>query len=59
MWAAVRCHGTQMAQYGPLAGLTDEDHRALWGPQQYYRVYSLVNGGRNRESDLFEGLRSA
>jgi hypothetical protein len=46
-----------MAQYGALERLTPEDHRGLWGPQECYRVFSLVNGGRERESDLFEGLR--
>jgi len=24
---------------------------------EFYRVFSLVNGGRERETDLFEGLR--
>jgi LmbE family N-acetylglucosaminyl deacetylase len=57
VWAAVQCHRTQMAQYGALERLTPEDHRGLWGPQECYRVFSLVNGGRERESDLFEGLR--
>lgn len=57
VWAAVQCHRTQMAQYGALTGLTPEDHRAIWGPQEFYRVFSLVNGGRARERDLFEGLR--
>jgi LmbE family N-acetylglucosaminyl deacetylase len=57
VWKAVRCHETQMAQYGPLSRLTPEDHRALWGPQEYYRAFSLVNGGRERERDVFEGLR--
>jgi LmbE family N-acetylglucosaminyl deacetylase len=57
VWEAVRCHRTQMAQYGALTGLSPEDHRALWGPQEYYRVFSLVNGGRERERDVFEGLR--
>lgn len=57
VWRAVQCHQTQMAQYGPLDRLTSEDHRALWGPQEYYRAFSLVNGGRGRERDVFEGLR--
>jgi LmbE family N-acetylglucosaminyl deacetylase len=57
VWDAVRCHRTQMAQYGALEALTPEDHRALWGLQEYYRVFSLVNGGRATERDLFEGLR--
>ena len=25
--------------------------------QDYYRVFSVVNGGRRKEEDLFEGLR--
>lgn len=57
VWKAVQCHGTQMDQYGALKRLTTKDHKALWGPQEYYRVFSLVNGGRERERDLFEGLR--
>jgi LmbE family N-acetylglucosaminyl deacetylase len=57
VWAAVQHHRTQMAQYGVLSDLTPEDHRALWGPQEFYRMFSLVNGGRSRETDLFEGLR--
>lgn len=58
VWAAVQCHRTQMAQYGVLEHLTPEEHRAIWGPQEFYRVFSLVNGGRERERDLFHGLRS-
>jgi LmbE family N-acetylglucosaminyl deacetylase len=57
VWKAVQCHRTQMAQYGPLTALTPEDHRALWGPQEFYRAFSLVNGGRMRERDIFEGIR--
>ncbi len=57
VWAAVQCHTSQIAQYGVLTELSAEDHRGLWGPQEYYRVFSLVNGGRQKEHDLFEGLR--
>jgi LmbE family N-acetylglucosaminyl deacetylase len=57
VWDAVQCHRTQMAQYGPLARLTADDHRALWGTQEYYRAFSVVNGGRSRENDLFLGIR--
>jgi LmbE family N-acetylglucosaminyl deacetylase len=57
VWKAVQCHESQMAMYGPLAHLSEEHHRGLWGSQEYYRVMSLVNGGRARETDLFEGLR--
>jgi LmbE family N-acetylglucosaminyl deacetylase len=57
VWRAVSCHKTQMSIYGRLTGLADEHHRALWGTQEFYRVFSTVNGGRARETDLFEGLR--
>jgi hypothetical protein len=46
-----------MAIYGPLGNLSEADHRGLWGTQQFYRAMSLVNGGRVREGDLFEGIR--
>jgi LmbE family N-acetylglucosaminyl deacetylase len=57
VWRAVQCHETQMSVYKNLAGLPAEHHRALWGVQEFTRVFSLVSGGRARESDLFEGLR--
>ena len=56
VWAAVRCHETQMAIYGPLAELTPEHHQGLWGTQTFYRAFSTVNGGRAAETDLFEGI---
>jgi LmbE family N-acetylglucosaminyl deacetylase len=57
VWRAVQCHRTQISIYRNLAALPEQHHRALWGVQEYYRAFSLVNGGRTRESDLFEGLR--
>lgn len=57
VWQAVQCHQSQMSIYRELQHLSDEHHRALWGAQEFYRVFSLVNGGRQRETDLFEGLR--
>ena len=56
VWRAVQCHQTQMSVYKNLATLPAEHHRALWGVQEFTRVFSLVSGGRARESDLFEGL---
>ena len=56
-WRAVACHETQMSVYQKLESLPPEHHRALWGSQEFYRVFSTVNGGRVRETDLFEGLR--
>ena len=58
VWRAVSCHRTQMSVYVKLEHLPEEHHRALWERQEYYRVFSSVNGGRKIETDLFEGLRS-
>jgi LmbE family N-acetylglucosaminyl deacetylase len=57
VWKAVMCHQTQMAIYNQLATLSDSDHQVLWGSQEFYRVFSTVNGGRKVETDLFEGLK--
>lgn len=57
-WRAIHCHQSQLGSLGGLAEL-DEDIAgpilALQGT--FYRVFSLVNGGRKVETDLFEGLR--
>ena len=57
VWRAVQCHRTQMSIFKNLGSLPAEHHRSLWGVNEYYRAFSLVNGGRHRESDIFEGLR--
>ena len=57
VWRAVRCHETQLAIYQQLGELSAEHHEALWGSQTFYRALSLVNGGREQETDLFTGLR--
>jgi LmbE family N-acetylglucosaminyl deacetylase len=57
VWDAVRHHRTQMSIYGALERLGEDDHRTLWGNQTFYRAFSTVNGGREAERDLFEGLR--
>jgi LmbE family N-acetylglucosaminyl deacetylase len=57
VWKAVQCHRTQITIYNKLADLAPEHHEAIWGLQKFYRVFSSVNGGRARETDLFEGLR--
>jgi LmbE family N-acetylglucosaminyl deacetylase len=56
VWRAVSCHESQMAAYAALKDLNSDQHEALWGFQSFYRAFSLVNGGRQRESDLFEGI---
>jgi LmbE family N-acetylglucosaminyl deacetylase len=57
VWRAVSCHKTQMAIFTKLDALPDEHKRSLWGSQEFYRAFSLVNGGRAKETDVFEGLR--
>ncbi|MCI0397274.1 MAG: PIG-L family deacetylase [Chloroflexi bacterium] len=57
VWQAVACHGSQLPGYEALTRLPAEMHREIWGRQSFCRVYSLVNGGRRLETDLFEGLR--
>ncbi len=58
-WRAVRCHQTQLRYPSRLAQLSEQDHRYLWGTQEYYRVFSLMNSGRQEEHDLFEGLSTS
>jgi LmbE family N-acetylglucosaminyl deacetylase len=59
VWRAVSCHESQLAGYERLKDLPPEHHRSLWGRQSFYRAFSTVNGGRTRESDLFEGIGEA
>lgn len=54
-WKAIQCHRTQMEMYDENP-ISQEDHASLWGDQQFYRAFSLVNGGRQKENDLFEGI---
>jgi LmbE family N-acetylglucosaminyl deacetylase len=54
---AVNCHQSQTAIYGDLGKLSEEESMKLWGKRTYYRSYSLVNGGRKLETDLFDGIR--
>jgi len=58
VWRAVQCHTTQMSIYKNIGSLTEDDQKAMWGIAELYRVFSLVNGGRDVEVDLFQGLRA-
>ena len=57
VWQAVLCHKTQLAAYSLLEHVPEAQHKILWGARTFYRAFSLVNGGRALETDLFEGLR--
>ena len=54
---AIAAHRTQLPGYEDLLKLPGEAHMKLWAEARLYRVFSLVNGGREVERDLFEGLR--
>ncbi len=58
VWQAVLCHESQIVAYERLKDLLPAHHENLWGRQWFYRVFSLVNGGRRLETDLFDGIRS-
>jgi LmbE family N-acetylglucosaminyl deacetylase len=55
-WRAIQCHTSQLVGMAALHQLTSDQHRQAWGTGNFYRVFSLVNGGRKVEEDLFEGL---
>jgi hypothetical protein len=55
-WRAISCHESQMSVYTKLQNLSPEHTEALWGVQSFYRAFSRVNGGRTRETDLFEDI---
>lgn len=56
-WRAVQCHKTQLLTLGGLADLDEDAGAAVLVMQgTFYRAFSLVNGGRKIEKDLFEGI---
>ena len=57
-WRAIQCHQSQLRTLGKMAELSEDAAVAVLAMQgTFYRAFSLVNGGRNVETDLFEGLR--
>lgn len=54
---AISCHRSQLRNYEGVLGLPLEDWHAVFGQATFYRAFSLVNGGRGLENDLFAGLR--
>jgi len=57
-WRAVQCHQSQLATIGALAKMHEDAATAVLAMQgTFYRAFSLVNGGRKVETDLFEGVR--
>ena len=57
-WEAISRHQSQLPSIAPLLDLPeDEIQKLLMLQGTFYRVFSLVNGGRKLETDLFAGLR--
>ena len=54
---AIKCHTSQLPGYGPISEWPLDELTKVFGVGNFYRAYSLVNGGRKVETDLFEGLR--
>ena len=57
VWKAVFCHTSQLPTYSRLEQVPERYRKVIWREQTFYRAFSLVNGGRAIERDLFEGLR--
>jgi LmbE family N-acetylglucosaminyl deacetylase len=57
-WRAIQCHQSQLPSLGLLAEMHQDAGAAVLAMQgTFYRAFSLVNGGRHIEKDLFEGVR--
>lgn len=54
---AMRCHRSQIPGYHPIDEWPLAKLARIFGTGYFYRAFSLVNGGRRPETDLFEGLR--
>jgi LmbE family N-acetylglucosaminyl deacetylase len=56
-WQAILCHQSQLPGLKGLLGMSETLRAQVWGEGNFYRAFSLVNAGRERENDLFAGLR--
>jgi LmbE family N-acetylglucosaminyl deacetylase len=57
-WRAIQCHQSQLPTLGALAEMHEDAAASALAMQgTFYRAFSLVNGGRQVETDLFAGLR--
>ncbi|MGB8647868.1 MAG: PIG-L deacetylase family protein [Anaerolineae bacterium] len=57
IWEAIACHRTQVHVQPAVQRLYRRQRNGALAYEGYYRVFSTVNGGRQVEADLFEGLR--
>jgi LmbE family N-acetylglucosaminyl deacetylase len=57
-WRAIQCHQSQLPTLGALAEMHPDAATSVLAMQgTFYRAFSLVNSGREVESDLFTGIR--
>ena len=57
-WRAIMCHQSQLATLGALAEMHPDAASSVLAMQgTFFRAFSLVNGGRDLETDLFAGLK--
>jgi len=54
---AMACHKSQLPELERFTNMPRQYGPEAWGLRTYYRAFSLVNGGRAKETDLFTGLR--
>lgn len=58
-WHAIQCHQSQLPSLGALAEMHEDAAVAVLAMQgTFFRAFSLVNGGRKVESDMFEGIKN-
>lgn len=57
IWNAIACHRSQLRGYEAMIQMPIARRQCLFAQQNFYRAFSLVNGGREIEKDLFIGLR--
>ena len=57
VYEAVHCHKSQLPGYGPFAEKSPSELGIFYRTGTFYRAFSVVNGGRKVETDLFEGVR--
>ena len=53
---AAACHASQLVGYPDFASLPEDVQAPLWASDPIYRAFSMVNGERCVEDDLFEGV---
>jgi LmbE family N-acetylglucosaminyl deacetylase len=57
-WRAIQYHKSQLPTLGRLTEIDEDAGASVLAMQgTFYRAFSLVNGGRKQEKDLFEGVR--